>query len=442
MRHRRTRTLAILALLAVSVVACGKKGNPLPPLRPLPSRIPDLTAHRTDDRIELRFTVPSTNADGSTPLALARIEIYRVVAPPLPVPVVPPAAVAVPPPSSSNSAPSQAPAAPLDPAAGGAPAATTPAAPLGGAAAPPSQAAPATQAPAPRPAPALPPVPVSLTSKNLRATLEVVQADADATTATPSPAATASQPRVLAGAVQRVAPGERAIFVDRIDTNAGAVRWSYVVVGVAGRNRRSAPSGTVTVPLTGGPSAPDRLVAANTETALTLSWQPAATGQSFLVFDVSSDSTPPKALTPTPLNAPQFTQPVEFGQERCFAVRALATTAGATIDSPLSAKECFTAVDRYPPAAPANLQAIQEGTVVTLSWTAVDAPDLAGYIVLRGGADGERLEPLMRTPFTGAIFRDTTVQAGATYVYTVYAVDNAAVPNVSQQSNRQTITVR
>jgi fibronectin type 3 domain-containing protein len=52
------------------------------------------------------------------------------------------------------------------------------------------------------------------------------------------------------------------------------------------------------------------------------------------------------------------------------------------------------------------------------------------------------MRPLMRDPVTTTIYRDETVTAGATYTYSVYAVDRATPSNVSQQSNRETITVR
>jgi hypothetical protein len=156
------------------------------------------------------------------------------------------------------------------------------------------------------------------------------------------------------------------------------------------------------------------------------------------VFDAASA----QLLTPTPIVTTELTQPVEFGRERCFVVSTVQGNAPVTVDGPVSAVHCGTAVDRYPPSAPTNLVAIQEGAAVTLNWTAVDAADLAGYVVLRGDAAGVTLLPLMRDPIRENTFRDETVQPGSTYTYSVYAVDNAPTPNVSQQSNRQTVTLR
>jgi predicted small lipoprotein YifL len=73
--------LTTVAVLAV-VSACGRKGPPLPPLRPVPGHVADLTGARVDDRITLTFTVPKANRDGTTPSAVQHIEIYVLETPP------------------------------------------------------------------------------------------------------------------------------------------------------------------------------------------------------------------------------------------------------------------------------------------------------------------------------------------------------------------------
>jgi hypothetical protein len=103
---------------------------------------------------------------------------------------------------------------------------------------------------------------------------------------------------------------------------------------------------------------------------------------------------------------------------------------------------CVTPVDRFPPPAPSGLQAVQEGSAVTLIWTHVEAADLAGYVVLRGDGTTGTLQPLMRAPIQDVTYRDTTVQVGQTYTYAVYAVDSSPAANVSQLSDRQTVVIR
>ena len=48
----------------------------------------------------------------------------------------------------------------------------------------------------------------------------------------------------------------------------------------------------------------------------------------------------------------------------------------------------MTAVDTYPPPAPTGLVAVGSGGGVSLIWEPVSAPDLGGYLVLRGGEGG------------------------------------------------------
>jgi predicted small lipoprotein YifL len=355
---RALRRLGAVSLVAVALTACGKKGNPLPPLNVRPAAVGDFSASLSGGRITLQFTVPAANPDDPSVAAPERIEIYRVVT--APDATVPPASEIV-----------------------GAPGA-------------------------------------------LRGQVAVRRPE-------DAPPSSTSPPLPL--------PGEPASFVETVDGQATG-SWTYVAVGVMGRNRRGPASNPITVPLAALPVAPTALAAENTESTLTLSWQ--GTGNAYRVFSAAQplDLTTVRLLTPTPVAEPRFTQPVEFGRERCFVVRTVQETRGATVEGPPSDVFCTTAVDRYPPPAPTNLRAIQEGTAITLTWTPSGAPDLGGYIVLRGDKDGVNLQPLNREPVREPAFKDETARSGEMYVYSVYAVDTAPTPNVSQQSDRQLVTVR
>lgn len=73
----RTAALACV-LLAAASCACGKKGPPLPPLVHLPAPPGDLVASRRGATAEVRFVVPATNADGSKPADLVRVDVYAM----------------------------------------------------------------------------------------------------------------------------------------------------------------------------------------------------------------------------------------------------------------------------------------------------------------------------------------------------------------------------
>ena len=79
-----------------------------------------------------------------------------------------------------------------------------------------------------------------------------------------------------------------------------------------------------------------------------------------------------------------------------------------------------------------------EGSI-NLIWEPNSERDLAGYILMRGAAPGETLEPITPAPIQETRFKDD-VQSGVQFVYAVKAVDTAG--NVSPLSPRVAETAR
>ena len=357
--------VAAAALMVVACVSgCGKSGPPLPPLRPMPGRMADATLQRIDDRIEIHYTVPAANADGSTPAGIERVEIYGL------------------------------------------------------------------STPAGTPAPTLAQL---FVPKNLKSRVTVRRPPKEGEK--PPPETAPASPDPLPGDARTF---QETIAADERGTDA-PVRY-YVVVGVAGRERRGQPSSILTVPLATEPAAPTDLAVTNDEKQIKLTWS-AASSTAFRVYDAGSLGAPPISGA-APLQTAEFTTPVVFGKERCFVVRAVAVSGGTTIVGPPSQPACETAVDTFPPPAPEELRAIPEDGAVALSWNAVTAADLGGYLVLRGAGTGDTLLPLMTAPIDATSYRDSTVMRGTTYTYVVVAVDSSPRHNQSPASNRQTVTVR
>lgn len=349
------------------LVACGKRGDPLPPLRPVPARIADLSARRTADRVELTLTVPAANADGTTPPAVDRVDVF------------------------------------------------------------------ATSLPADAPVPTA--AQVAGNTDNLIGRVLVRAAAAD----DPPPSA-------AAGPNAAATPGAAARVVDVVGPDgAGAVRY-YAAVGIAGTGsgRPGPASAVLPVPLGPPPSPPVSVSLTHDAAEVVLSWQPAAPDQRFLVFRTGAAFDPETAtlLTPEPTPEASHRVPVEFGREACFTIVSLTGAPPVTVEGAPSPVQCLTPTDTYPPPAPSGVQALVGSDAVTLVWTAVPADDLAGYVVLRGTAGGGNLEPLFREPSRATSYRDTSVQPGETYTYAVYAVDRAPVPNVSEMSAPQVVTIR
>lgn len=85
---RRVAAVSLGAFLALAA-ACGKKGDPEPPLLPVPQAVSDLGVQQRGDRLILRFGYPRTTTAGLPLPELDRIEVFELVRPavrPLPPP--------------------------------------------------------------------------------------------------------------------------------------------------------------------------------------------------------------------------------------------------------------------------------------------------------------------------------------------------------------------
>ena len=185
------------------------------------------------------------------------------------------------------------------------------------------------------------------------------------------------------------------------------------------------------------PSSP---VVSYDERTMTVTWTPTEPSQIFRIY--RADSTGKEvlpALTPGPIGTPLYSAPVEFGVERCFVVHSTIARGTAVVESEPTAPVCKTPADTFPPAAPDGLIALPSEGKIQLKWNAVDAADLAGYLVLR--AEGAAApEPVTASPVSETAFDDTTTKAGVRYVYVVVAVDKAG--NRSPSSNQVEETAR
>lgn len=76
------------------------------------------------------------------------------------------------------------------------------------------------------------------------------------------------------------------------------------------------------------------------------------------------------------------------------------------------------------PVAPEDIMSSSNNIDVTLSWTEVNALDLAGYNVYRSQTSGTDYELLNSTIITETTYQDPTANTGGAYFYIVKAVDN------------------
>jgi hypothetical protein len=408
---RASRFLAALALAAAA--ACGKKGPPLAPLNMAPDAPQAFAARRLADTVYLSMTVPAKAAAGAGPYSVDHLDIYAVTI--APGAAIPPNRELLKPEHLVTRIPVRPP--------------------------PDPDAAPdATAETDRRP---LPGDPVTFVETLTAAQLTPLPAAAPKAERTPPPAPAAP----AAGAPAAAAP-----------TGVGVLTRVYAAQGVARNGDRGSASPRIAVPLLAAPGAARPAGPATFDaSSVTLTWNPPATssdeapGVAYNVYAVPASAagasgaplTAPVPLNDKPLETTTFTRAgAEPGTEQCFVVRSVATVEGGTIESEPSAPICVTPVDTFPPAAPKGLAAVSGTGAINLIWDANSDADLGGYLVLRGEAAGDTLQPLTPQPIRETRYRDTTVQPGTRYVYAIVAVDRASPPNRSGQSNRVEETAR
>jgi predicted small lipoprotein YifL len=421
---RSPERLALLAALiaVLSCVACGKKGPPLPPLLKIPVAPPDLTAARRGDIVDLQFTIPSTNTDGSRPANMDRVEVYAVTTAPGAAPEALSDAQIV---KYGTRIDVVGVKAPRDP----------------NLTADPDDPAEEVE----------PPEGDGLDQGAVAHVEEAIGDDAAEATEMPreGPA-----PKSTDGDADRGRPLVAPVAAPPLRT--------YAVVGVSTRGRKGPVSKRVAMPLAPPPPPPEAPSIAYTEREITVTWPPAnpsaaSDGEDVLpsrplgppqppIEYTVYDATQPDALTkltPSPIADPKFTdRRIAWGEQRCYTVRSTLRMGSATIESDAGPPECKTLVDTFAPAAPKRLASISSAGAINLIWEPNTESDLAGYIVLRGtpheGASEPPLEPIT-APITETRFTDP-VAAGTTHVYAVQAIDRAG--NVSAVSSPVTETAR
>lgn len=230
---------------------------------------------------------------------------------------------------------------------------------------------------------------------------------------------------------------------------------AYMVRTRASQKRASADSSVVSVRVFPVPEPISSVEARVTEFAIELSWpaptrtaagdplssvdsyhiyrteiDPTASASSFPSLQSASKAeTNPAPLVSSQTNSYRDTS-FTFDHTYIYIVRSVIRADGNSVESSDSQPVTVTPRDIFPPAAPQNLVGISprcappDGLYVDLSWAINLETDLAGYRVYRSeleGTPGRPIELLWLVPS----YRDTSVQSGHSYWYSVTALDRA-----------------
>jgi hypothetical protein len=367
-------------LLTASFLACGKKGDPQPPLPRGPNAVKDLAVEQEGDDAVLTFRVPDRLLTGAPLTDLDAIEVYRVVRP-----------------SPELTAPRR---------AGGPPTSSAGA----------SSSAGIIQ---------LPGAGERREATNVRLAEEAFYKAAERVASLRSPD--------IADATR----GASLVYRDPLGLlflqEDGPHPIAYAVVSVRRNGERSPLSNIVTLAPAIAPQAPSLEPPLLEEGRICLEWTPPKQNVLFQPVEVGGYRVYRRPLSDEAYEAPMNATPIAgnsfvdttapYGVPVAYTVRAVLAS-NPKIEG-LPAEEVFVRPeDVYPPKAPARVDALSEANLIRVSWDPVDAADLAGYVVFRaeGTSPPVRLnEALVTDPF----FNDATPRPGRRYRYTVRAVDRA-----------------
>jgi hypothetical protein len=370
----------LLALLAFAAIACGKRGDPRPPVPVIPAATTDLVVTQRANRVVLSWTYPSLTTAGRSLTGIRRISILRYVEP---LPVAP-----------GGRDPKTLMPGDVDP----------------------------TQ-----------PQPVVLFSR----VPTVPQAQFEKLSERVESIESANLANATAGA--RLLFTDTPPFRSQ---DGRPVRLTYAVV-TEGEDARSQPSNlAILVPLPVG-VAPGGLTITPKAEGVTLAWTAPATAVTGDAAPIITGYNIYRTAPGTPaeeLSAPANTAPVTgttwvdtppYGEHE-YRVAAVAATGPPLVQSELSAAVKVNFRDLVAPAAPATLTPLIETRAVRLIWERVDAADLAGYRVYRTEGMGHENQireigtvNLFADPITTTDYVDRGADPGIAYRYAVTAVDKS-----------------
>jgi hypothetical protein len=369
-----------LAALLLLVIACGKRGDPRPPVPVIPKATSDLLVTQRADQVILSWSYPSLTTAGRSLTDIRRISIFRYIEE-LPVSTVGQ--------DPKTIAPGE-----VDPSS-------------------------------PRPLALFSKIPTLPQAQFIKLSNRIESIEK------------ANLANATAGAklVFSDTPPFRS-------TDGRPVRVTYAVV-TEGETARSEHSNlAIIVPLPVAMPPAGLTATAKTE-GVVLAWEEPKTSVRGEEAPVISGyriyrTAPGEALNEFSLpinNAPvretTYTDAPAYGEHE-YRVAAVAFEGPPLLQSNPSAPVRVTFKDLVPPPAPAALTALIETKIVRLLWEPVDAPDLAGYKLYRSegvGHDNDIKEigtvPLVNELVTATTITDPNPNLGIAYRYAVTAVDKS-----------------
>lgn len=391
------RTLAIVAAVAVAVVGCGKRGDPLPPLRRSPLPVADLRLAQRGNELVVTFTTPRTTVSGLK-LGLMEVElVHRLGAGPFDEQSVRKTLKAAPGEALEERLPLPPPGTlvrykaivradgQLSPEAAPLPFATV--------------------------APPEPPknmvAEVVATGLRLRFTPAPLPTPTPTPSPSPSPTGSPTAPAAPSvGATPTASPAPTA-----------------APAPTASPSPTEAPTASATPAVPASTPAADASPSASPAVAPTPTPAPTPPTAGTHVYRRPADGAYGAPLTTDPIADAVYEDTVVALEERvCYELRTVVSTS-PLVESAATGEVCLVRRDIVPPSAPRGLTALEREGGIDLEWSAAPDADVVAYRVYRTASGGapQRVAEVAETRY-----RDQALPDGArVLVYQVAAVDKA-----------------
>lgn len=212
------------------------------------------------------------------------------------------------------------------------------------------------------------------------------------------------------------------------------VRLDYAVV-TEGSTARSDVSNIATIVPLDVPAPPSQVTSIAKPEGVVISWESPSTTKLFNVYRIGEKEAPNELAPPintSPIQAKTYTDVPPYGTFT-YRVTAVASPGPPRIESEPSAPATATFKDLLPPPPPASLTALVETQNVRLIWDPVDVPDLWGYYVYRYWGKA-RVKFQTGAPIPSTHFGDASPEPGIEYVYAVTAVDKSGNESAERRS--------
>ena len=224
-------------------------------------------------------------------------------------------------------------------------------------------------------------------------------------------------------------------------TDGNPVRLTYAVV-TEGEIARSQPSNLATIVPLAVALPPGSVAASASAEGVTITWNPPpeAAGvpgapeiRGYNIYRTSGHDALAELATPVntaPVTETKFNDAPPYGDYE-YRVTAVAAVGPPLLQSDPSAPATITFKDLVAPPPPKNLVALIETNAVRLVWDPVDAADLAGYRVYRAegvGHDAPReigVIEFVKTPMKETTYLQKPVSLGIAFRYAVTSVDKS-----------------